>query len=1196
MPRIKIKGLPKMGKYVLGGPNECPEGSSWDPSQQRCVPSIKGVQSFMTQMNYGNMGDINGMYPAVPQNPNSSTSSAPRKSVGTGNIWSNLATNLSNMANEDAKAGRLADQPFYNPFDVKWGQRQDPQVDITGSQSNTPFNQYATSSPASSFPMSTPGMLNLPQLVNTDLLSKDVNQSSKKKKKEANPLSGFDELNRGLAWTNVGIGALGSIVNQIDIRNRQKEFDEWTRQSRLPDNYYAVNTAQDRGDYDINEGMLRPNLLGFKSKGQFANPYYAQRNFVKYGGMMKAAEGIEIPGTQVVQQAFLPELSDITFPGAVSPSPVSSTPVSDLPPRGSSSVKLKGNDVATRTNNPGNLLYKPIFGKLFGAVDSGIKQVDGTGTFAAFPDVESGLKAREAQMFGAVDGTFKTKIYKPNITVDQALRKWSNNGYGGNIYPEIANKTLAQVTAEERKELLKRQIKAESGSMYKQLTRAGLLEEGGEFNKANNMKIRIVETPDEIQMAYGGQPPYSGQSGYGLYIGQRNLYRTNEKHPYDDFKNTVSEEQPTEDNPHVLEAEGGETIYRPDGTHMMINGDKHYAGGEKLTKEQAPEGSFIYSDTKRMAIKDPQILKMFGKGGGKPVTPASIAKQYKTNEYLAILQDPTADDMSKKTAKTMLDNYEKKLAELALVQEGMKGFPQGIPDVAKGMLMAAQGPMQGMEQSENEQPQEAKYGGGLRKFIDGGPEDPVNLLWNPMAQAQPYPQVPGPYDPNNPMPVIPEWYAPWLKSNTTKGGIGPKGLPTTFDPKNPNKFYSDYNYWKNLIGRDFTSPEDLQGSIYDYIEGKDPAALDKMWETWGLTAKGLKNPKDKRAAFVDKYFGARTADLLDYEVTTTTTLPPGEVLTTTTTTLPPGQLTTTTTTMYPGKEVPGGDPDSGSNPYGWTSQNIRDLANAAIDYSTLRKYHPYYSTVQPVLPEMVPVDWRGYAASLQSGANAAAQQLGTYQAGQSMAANLSQLAGQQAEGLGRYIGETDRANAAAATNLSAQRANILNQFTQYNAALRDKAGEEENVYDDRYRAAERLARKGIVKSLNEGEDVASKLYNENLTNSYYKVNPFTQRMKFNPQGGKAAWEAAIRGGYQDGTAMQNQGADIYNSTYERTKGTPEQKHDAALAAMRIYGGGGRESSTEYPYAPTKNRTTKTKTSKYGGSTKTGYSYYNPFLR
>ncbi len=36
------------------------------------------------------------------------------------------------------------------------------------------------------------------------------------------------------------------------------------------------------------------------------------------------------------------------------------------------------------------------------------------------------------------------------------------NGYGGNIYPEIANKTLAEVTPAERRELARRQIKSES--------------------------------------------------------------------------------------------------------------------------------------------------------------------------------------------------------------------------------------------------------------------------------------------------------------------------------------------------------------------------------------------------------------------------------------------------------------------------------------------------------------------------------------------------------------------------------------------------------------------------------------------------------------------------------------------------------------------------------------------------------------
>jgi len=1176
MPRIKIKGLPKMRKYALGGDNNCPEGYRWNEFNQQCEPDPDYSPNE---------------YQPAQQKIGSSTFPVGKQSSGSGNMWANFGNNISNMANEDARqVNGLLNPGMFNPFDVKWGQEQvNPNINFTGNYSNDPLNRYATSSADSRF--ATPTLSNTPMggkgVLNTAALTLPEASSSTtgKKKKSGNALS---DIANSLGWGTVGLGVAGAMANRFDIMNRQKEYDKYARQSRLPDNYYAVNTTQDRGDYDINDGMFRPNQLGFKSKGMFANPYYAQRNFVRYGGMMKAADGMSIPGTEMVQQAVLPDLPAINFTAPRTASAPSAPKAA--PSYQGEDVKGSLKDVIAAKESGGNYRALP-------------KKKDGTLASSAVGKYQF-LWNQHKNWISEVTGVnTKEGFMNSPEAQEQAFEHWDKNiltpqaqkikkELGVNIPLNNIKYSIHFAGPQGAYNYFKtgRETVDAFGTNVSKITKMKLSQEGGQNN--NNMKIRIVGIPDEeSQMAYGGQPPYSGQSDYGLYVGQRNLYKTMAKNPYKDNKNTVSEKEPSANDPFVLEAEGGETIYRPDGTHMEITGKRHSQGGEKLTKSQAPEGSFIYSDTQKLKIKDPEVLKMFGKGGAKGITPATIAKQYETNKYLAILQDPNADKLAKDTARRMVDNYERKLAELALVQESMKGFPQGIPDIAKGIMMAAQGPT--IEQGMQEQELTAKYGGGLRKFVDAGPVDPVSLLWNPTGQAQPYPQVPGPYDPNNPMPNIPDWYTPWLKSNTKKGSISPTGQPTTFDPSNPNKFYSDYNYWKNTIGRDFSSPEDLQGSIYDYIQAQDPAALDKMWQTWGPTAKG-----DKRKGFVDKYFGARTADVMGWRKPDTT--PRQETTPKSNMTVKPGVIDEGTTPAKPGAPtVPGGDPQSAQNmPAGWTSQDIRNLGNAAMDYSTLKKYHPYYSTIQPVLPEMVPVDWRGYAASLQSGANAAAQQLGTYQPGQSMAANLSQLAGQQAEGLGKYISDTDRANAGAAANVSAQRANILNQFTQYNAALRDKAADEENVYDDRYRAAERLGRKGIVKAMDQGEDTASKIYNENMTQKYYKINPYTQRMQFNDDDARAAWEAATRGGYQEGSAGQNQALSIYNSVYEQVKGSPEQRHEVALSAMKelLGGGGSRQSTTEYPYAPTKNRTTKTKPAKYGGSTKPGYSYYNPFLK
>jgi murein DD-endopeptidase MepM/ murein hydrolase activator NlpD len=670
------------------------------------------------------------------------------------------------------------------------------------------------------------------------------------------------------------------------------------------------------------------------------------------------------------------------------------------------------------------------------------------------------------------------------------------------------------------------------------------------------------------EFAQGGQSPYSGQSDYGLYIGQRNLYKTMAKHPYEDASKSVTQDDNSK-SPYVLEAEGGETILRPDGTHMNITGRRHSEGGEKLNKEQAPEGSFIFSDTKKMRIKDPAVLKHFGKTSGNP-TPAEIAKQYDVNKYMGILQDPNTDVLSKNTARRMIDTYQKKLAELSLVQEQMKGFPQGIPEVAKSVVSAAAGPMQGMAPSNSQGPdqQQAKYGGALHKFVNGS------------EVTDQYP--------------VPKWFRPWVKSKTKAGSLSPTGKQTTFDAANPNKFYVDYNNWKAIAqkegvltaGNDFNSPEEFQNFIYDYVSKKDPKAIEDMWTNWGTTNRGKKFPKDPRKAFADKFFGARTATLTDW--TETPPPPPpviedgdgydggdyedygddGDVETT----------IETTSKQDMDLVVPGGDPNQNTLQRKWTSQNKRDLVNAGLDYASLKKYHPRTSTIQPVLPEFIPQDWKGYAASLQSGQNAAANQMGTYQPGQGMASNLSFLQGQTAGDLGKYITGVDQYNATGATNMDLQRANILNQYTQANAAARDKDWMDENTLDDRYRAAERLARKGVVKATDLGEDVASKLYNQNLTEKYFDIDPRTQTLRFKSDAAKAAWEAET-----SGTPTQGSGANAvarYKEIYDGLSYLPEPQRSATATSI-LNGTGGKMITKEQEGKPDIVTTTET-TSKYGG--------------
>jgi hypothetical protein len=219
---------------------------------------------------------------------------------------------------------------------------------------------------------------------------------------------------------------------------------------------------------------------------------------------------------------------------------------------------------------------------------------------------------------------------------------------------------------------------------------------------------------DKFFMATGGQPStYTGQMGYGINLGQKRIYT--------DMPESKSEQvskklKPVPRSKANIEAESGETAWGDldnDGAleHMEIGGKRHSEGGTPLS---VPEGTFIFSDTKNMTIKDENVLKMFGMGASKKgYTPAEIAKKYDINKYKAIIEDPSVDQMRKGTAQLMVKTYQKKLAQLALIQEQMKGFPQGIPDVAKKVMpelaqMSQGQPSQGQipqQQDDQQQPQ-----------------------------------------------------------------------------------------------------------------------------------------------------------------------------------------------------------------------------------------------------------------------------------------------------------------------------------------------------------------------------------------------------------------------------------------------------------------------------------------------------------
>lgn len=186
-----------------------------------------------------------------------------------------------------------------------------------------------------------------------------------------------------------------------------------------------------------------------------------------------------------------------------------------------------------------------------------------------------------------------------------------------------------------------------------------------------------ARTGYQVQGALVNDVPAMGGKDYNAYIGQPNAK----------VSKYITAVPRAEAN---LEAEGGETVYgdiNGDGMpeHKIIKGPRHAQGGVPL---KLPDDTFIFSDFRGMKLKDPNIVGMFGKPTGKGYTPAELAKQYDIEKYRKILQDPNSDMIDKKTAELMIKNYTIKLGALALAQEAKKGFPQGIPAVARPYMEA----------------------------------------------------------------------------------------------------------------------------------------------------------------------------------------------------------------------------------------------------------------------------------------------------------------------------------------------------------------------------------------------------------------------------------------------------------------------------------------------------------------------------
>jgi hypothetical protein len=305
-------------------------------------------------------------------------------------------------------------------------------------------------------------------------------------------------------------------------------------------------------------------------------------------------------------------------------------------------------------------------------------------------------------------------------------------------------------------------------------------------------RVRITKAPntENNQMAYGGQ------MGHSLDLGSMRYFLNQEDKDRYEVSNTI---QPVPEDMANIEAERGETALIPDTDgnliHSKIGGKRHSEGGTPLN---VPEGTFIYSDTNKMKIKG-QPLALFGKSveSNKGYTPAAIAKQYDLNKYISIINDPNTDPIKRRTAELMLDNNKKKLAQLALVQEGKKGFPQGVPGVAQDYLSKLQeslgNPQSGLS--------EVRYGGMIGYAQDGAEQTNAAVVNKPE----------------------------WFKGNQ-----------------------DDWNFWTKRAGKSFGNTKDFQQVAFPDVEKTDS-------DYYKTSISG--RPMPKAGTQFDNLFEGRTADV-----------------------------------------------------------------------------------------------------------------------------------------------------------------------------------------------------------------------------------------------------------------------------------------------------------------------------------------------
>jgi hypothetical protein len=562
-----------------------------------------------------------------------------------------------------------------------------------------------------------------------------------------------------------------------------------------------------------------------------------------------------------------------------------------------------------------------------------------------------------------------------------------------------------------------------------------------------------------------------------------------------------------------LEAEGGETVYgdiNGDGMaeHLVIKGPRHSSGGVPLN---LPDDTFIFSDTKSMRLKDPNLLSQFGKKGGtskstKSYTPAELAKQYDLSKYRKMLQDPESGDLERKTAEIMIRNYTMKLGALALAQEAKKGFPQGIPEVARP-YMEANGindedliPEIAQQQFAEEEMME--QGPGMQnpqEEMMEMPQEDMMAMQQPMVQ---YGMQFGGYD----IPFANEMaYGGLFKAqegteqtsyqnvSKTKGNID----YNTPEQTNQSQFQgANYNtVWKPKVEAAFADPTkaaDLINRLETY-SGQDAEDVKnklrgKSMEEKIIIAKRLAT--DNKVGpyhYVINNLITPEEKVVEKEEEPYIKISPD----------PEKEAEIIDRGEYEDVDLTPAPQNIGAE---WMTPDKINFYGALKDKSRIKKFMPWAPRVALEVPTPTYLDPTRELGQQSEYANLMAQQLSQFAGPQALASNMSGIQGTGAEQAANTLARINNQNVGLSNQFAQNAANIRNQEQGINQAAAQRLYDQNTMANQQFLNAKTAADQNVRQAFGTGWRNASNLALTNAMYPQYDIDPRSGNIWF--QGGK----------------------------------------------------------------------------------------------